>query len=97
MPEGTVPGHVVLLGDSAFDNGAYVPAAPAVIEQLRAILRTAFEAAVEVIGLRLVCSDPADHASPIQPSERGGMMIARAIARAVATRHPDGHTEVFVE
>jgi hypothetical protein len=211
-----MPGHVVLLGDSVFDNGAYVPGAPAVIEQLRAtrpagwrasllaldgattgdvgaqlrrvpadathlvvsvggndalmhsglldvpvrssgevldalaqaaaefeqhycamlgrvlarslplvlctiyrgqfpdavtqrrasvalspfndaILRTAFEAAVEVIDLRLVCSDPADYANAIEPSEAGGMKIARAIARAVTTRHPDGHTEVFVE
>ncbi len=61
------------------------------------ILRAAFEAAVEVIDLRLVCSDPADFANPIEPSAQGGMKIARAIARAVTTRHPDGHTEVFVE
>lgn len=30
--------HVVLLGDSIFDNGRYVPGRPAVIEQLRARL-----------------------------------------------------------
>jgi hypothetical protein len=30
--------HVVLLGDSIFDNGVYVPGHPAVIEQLRAAL-----------------------------------------------------------
>ncbi len=30
--------HVVLLGDSVFDNAAYVPDGPAVIGQLRAIL-----------------------------------------------------------
>lgn len=62
-----------------------------------AILRSAFEAAVEVIDLRLVCSDPTDYANPIEPSAQGGQKIARAIARAVTTRHPDGHTEVFVE
>ena len=30
--------HVVLLGDSVFDNAAYVPGEPAVVDQLRAIL-----------------------------------------------------------
>jgi hypothetical protein len=30
--------HVVLLGDSIFDNGVYVPGHPPVIEQLRAVL-----------------------------------------------------------
>ncbi len=33
--EGAGPGHVVLLGDSIFDNGAYVPGGPDVIRQLR--------------------------------------------------------------
>ena len=28
-------GHVILLGDSIFDNAAYVPGGPAVIEHLR--------------------------------------------------------------
>src|SRR5262245_9873408 len=31
-------GHVVLLGDSIFDNAAYVPGQPAVIEQVRTCL-----------------------------------------------------------
>ena len=30
--------HVVLLGDSVFDNGAYVPGGPAFVDQLRAVL-----------------------------------------------------------
>lgn len=30
--------HVVLLGDSIFDNAAYVPGEPAVAEQLAAVL-----------------------------------------------------------
>ena len=33
--EGAGPGHVVLLGDSIFDNGAYVPGSPDVVRQLR--------------------------------------------------------------
>lgn len=34
-PEGAVPGHVVLLGDSIFDNAAYVGGSPDVVSQLR--------------------------------------------------------------
>ncbi|MBW2410835.1 MAG: SGNH/GDSL hydrolase family protein [Deltaproteobacteria bacterium] len=30
--------HVALLGDSIFDNGAYVPVGPAFVDQLRAVL-----------------------------------------------------------
>lgn len=36
-----VPRHVVLLGDSIFDNARYVPGQPCVIEQLRAEVRPA--------------------------------------------------------
>lgn len=46
-----------------------------------AILGVAFEHAAGVIDLRLVCSDPADYANPIEPSGEGGCKIARAIAR----------------
>ena len=31
-------GHVILLGDSIFDNARYVPGGPSVIEQLRRAL-----------------------------------------------------------
>jgi lysophospholipase L1-like esterase len=37
-------GHVVLLGDSIFDNGAYVGAGPDVVAQLRAVLPAGWEA-----------------------------------------------------
>ncbi|TMF10758.1 MAG: SGNH/GDSL hydrolase family protein [Chloroflexi bacterium] len=47
-----------------------------------AILRVAFEARLRVIELRLVCTEPADYASTIEPSVRGGEKIARAIIRA---------------
>lgn len=33
-----MPGHVVLLGDSIFDNAAYVPGGPDVVRQLRGTL-----------------------------------------------------------
>lgn len=48
-----------------------------------AILRVAFELGLSVIDLRLVCTEPGDYANPIEPSGRGGLKIARAIARAV--------------
>jgi hypothetical protein len=37
-------GHVVLLGDSIFDNGAYVGGGPDVVAQLRAVLPAGWEA-----------------------------------------------------
>lgn len=36
--------HVILLGDSVFDNGAYVGRGPAVVEQLRAVLPSGWRA-----------------------------------------------------
>ena len=47
------------------------------------ILRVAFEHQLAVIDLRLVCSEPADYANPIEPSSRGGEKIAQAILRSV--------------
>jgi len=47
-----------------------------------AILRTAFERSAGVIDLRLVCNEASDYANPIEPSGRGGLKIANAIARA---------------
>jgi len=39
-------GHVVLLGDSIFDNARYVPDRPAVIDQLRQILPRGWQASL---------------------------------------------------
>jgi hypothetical protein len=47
------------------------------------ILRVAFDHAVTVIDLRLVCSEPADYANPIEPSSIGGGKIAASILSAV--------------
>ena len=49
-----------------------------------AILRVAFEHALTVIDLRLVCSEPADYANPIEPSSVGGAKIARSILETLA-------------
>ena len=48
-----------------------------------AIHRTASEFRLPVIDLRLVCTEPADYANPIEPSVRGGRKIAAAIAARV--------------
>jgi len=47
------------------------------------ILRVAFERHLDVIDLRLICSDAADYANEIEPSARGGGKIALAIARSL--------------
>jgi hypothetical protein len=36
-----------------------------------------------VIDLRLICSEPADYANPIEPSGPGGQKIARAIVASL--------------
>jgi hypothetical protein len=50
-----------------------------------AIIRAAVEFGVPVLDLRFVCNEIADYAkiSPIEPSERGGSKIARAIQRVI--------------
>jgi hypothetical protein len=47
------------------------------------ILRVGFERGLTLIDLRLICSEPADYANPIEPSSHGGSKIAGAILRAV--------------
>ena len=61
-----------------------------------AILRVAFQLRLEVIDLRLVCSDPSDYANPIEPSGSGGAKIAGAIAGALGFRKGSlPHSRVF--
>jgi hypothetical protein len=47
------------------------------------IVRFGFEHHMPVIDLRLICCDATDYANPIEPSGRGGLKIARAIAERV--------------
>lgn len=49
-----------------------------------AVLRVAFAHQLRVIDLRLVCADPADYATAIEPSGAGGLKIAQAIAAVTA-------------
>jgi hypothetical protein len=47
------------------------------------IIRAAAVRRLDVIELRTICTEPADYANPIEPSDQGGRKIAAAIARAV--------------
>lgn len=61
-----------------------------------AILRVAFERRVNVIDLRLVCTEAADYANPIEPSGRGGRKVAEAIIRSVGVvAGRSGHARAF--
>jgi lysophospholipase L1-like esterase len=51
-----------------------------------AIVRTGLEHKLEIIDLRLVCTEPADYANPIEPSSVGGAKIARAIIEMIQQR-----------
>ena len=55
-PDPAAPGHVVLLGDSIFDNGAYVGGAPDVVRQLRAALPAGWQATLLAVDGAVVDS-----------------------------------------
>jgi hypothetical protein len=84
--------HLALLGDSIFDNAAYTAGAPDVIAHVRALLPAR---GVDVIDLRLVCTEPSDYANPIEPSGAGGRKIAAAIAAAIGVAERPAGARVF--
>jgi hypothetical protein len=47
------------------------------------ITRAAFSEGLPLIDLRLICSEDEDYSNPIEPSAKGGLKIAAAIARLV--------------
>jgi hypothetical protein len=49
------------------------------------ISRAAFSRGLALIDLRLICSEEADYANPIEPSVQGGAKIAAAISSLVAS------------
>ena len=59
------------------------------------ILRVAFERAIDVIDLRLVCTEASDYANPIEPSGAGGKKIAAAIVAAVGAGEARATSRVF--
>lgn len=54
-----------------------------------AILRMAIEESLPVIDLRLICTEPADYANPIEPSSIGGEKIAKVIVALVTGSNED--------
>ena len=61
-----------------------------------AILRVAFEHALDLIDLRLVCNEPQDYANPIEPSSRGGAKIANVIVKALTLDSSrEHHSRIF--
>ena len=58
------------------------------------IIRVAVEHGLTLIELRLICTEAADYANPIEPSSRGGEKIARAIAQAVGAYGATGGSRV---
>jgi lysophospholipase L1-like esterase len=61
------------------------------------ISRAAFSRGLPLVDLRLICSEAADYANPIEPSARGGEKITAAIARLVqADPAPSGPSTVWV-
>jgi hypothetical protein len=74
-------------------QGTVVRAALALFNDV--ITRAAFARGLPLIDLRLICSDPADYANPIEPSARGGEKIARAIAALLRAEAP--RSTVWVE
>jgi len=50
------------------------------------ILRSALAAGLDVIDMRLVCTEPEDFVNAIEPSSKGGRKIAEAIANALGAK-----------
>lgn len=60
------------------------------------IIRQAFLNGLPLIDLRLVCNEDSDYANAIEPSDSGGLKIAKTILRVVNEHNFEAHrTEVF--
>ena len=94
------PRPVVLLGDSVFDNAAYVPGGPAVIDHLRAALPGGFAAELRAVDGAVVADlpgqyGPADLDGAYAVLSAGGNDALRA--SAVLTRPVTNAAAVFAE
>jgi GDSL-like Lipase/Acylhydrolase family len=88
-----LPTTVCTIYNGAFDDADYAARARVALMMFNdVILRVAFELHASVIDLRLVCSERADYANPIEPSGQGGMKIAKAIAHATGARPAGEHS-----
>jgi lysophospholipase L1-like esterase len=90
-----LPTALCTIYDAAFPppEGPVITAALSLFND--AITRTAFARGLPLIDLRLICSEPEDYANPIEPSEQGGMKIARAIASLASADANGGRSLVI--
>jgi len=86
-------GLPVLVG-TIYDANFEPPQGPVVATALGifndAISRNAISLGMDLLDLRLICSEAADYANPIEPSVQGGRKIARAIARWLRSEPTSG-------
>jgi hypothetical protein len=91
-----LPATLCTIYNGAFEDPEYADRARVALMTFNdVILRVAFERHASVIDLRLVCSERADYANPIEPSGQGGLKIAKAIARATGARPAGDHSACF--
>ena len=79
---------------SSAPNHRVIKSALALFNDL--ITRAAFSRGLPLIDLRLICGEDEDYANPIEPSARGGMKMAAAIAGLVAARSGESQRSIIV-
>ena len=90
-----LPAAVCTIYEPRFPEPERRRVAAAALTQLNdRITRAAFARRLSLIDLRVICSEDADFANPIEPSVRGGEKIARAIAAFVGD--PSRAASVFI-
>jgi len=100
LTRGNSAGHVVLLGDSIFDNKKYVGSKPAVIDQLRAALPNGWKASLLAVD-GSVTRDVAGQTARI-PSDATHLVVSvggnDALGEArILSKRVSMSTEVFLE
>jgi hypothetical protein len=79
-----LPAAVCTIYDPRFPDPVRQHAAVAALTMFNDVIaRKSFGRGLPLVDLRLLCSDDADYANPIEPSARGGAKIASAIAELV--------------
>jgi hypothetical protein len=72
-----------------FDDASYQRIASTALTPFNdVIIRMGLLHGLDVIELRLVCTDPRDYANPIEPSSRGGAKIAISIRQVLLGERP---------
>ena len=83
------PAMVCTIYNGRLDRDVATPARMALCLFNDVIQRVAIRHGVPVIELRSICNEGGDYANPIEPSGKGGLKIAQAIAAAISWRVGD--------